>query len=327
MRRLTATLIGLMIMGTIALAQPAPPCPGIGNNADYFAIPQEQQTTTSQITGDVRYFNDFQSKYVAPRNIEVWLPPDYEKHPEKKYPVLYMHDGQNLFSPGHSFSGQEWGVDETMTRLISGNRIREAIVVGIWNTPRRFREYQPDKIFDKTGRQDKPIIDSLDMEYGGAPMADHYLEFLVNELKPFIDQNFRTMKDKNNTFMMGSSMGGLISIYAIAEYPDVFGAVACMSTHFPISLKHNNPAIPILSFKYLRGKLSPVKQGKIYFDYGTETLDSWYDPYQKQMDQIMRDNGFTEGKNWETLKFTGDEHSEIAWRRRLETPLLFLLGK
>lgn len=275
-------------------------------------LPEDNRKTSKNVTGNVQFFPDFKSSYVDNRNVEIWIPVGYETNTGKKYPVLYMHDGQNLFEPGHSFTNQEWEVDETMTKLIAENKVKEAIVVGIWNTPKRFREYQPDKIFEGLRAADKAIRDSLDKEYGGTPLADAYLEFIVNELKPFVDRTFRTLPDKDNTYMMGSSMGGLISIYAIAEYPQVFGGVACLSTHFPISLRHNNPKIPTLSFAYLQHKLSPNLQSKIYFDYGTETLDAWYEPYQKQMDTVMTIRGFTKGKNWETLKFAGEEHSEIS---------------
>ena len=294
----------------------------------FVAKAQEQNVKPSKDTiRNILFYPGFKSKFVDNRNIEIWFPPDYDKNSDKKYPVLYIHDGQNLFESEHSFSNQEWEVDEMMTKLIKENKIKEAIVVGIWNTPKRFREYQPNAIFDNLDKKNIPLRDALILEYNGVPLANSYLKFIVEELKPFVDTDFRTLKDKKNTFMMGSSMGGLISIYAIAEYPDIFGGVACLSTHFPISLKQNNPLIPLLSFAYLKRKLSPKKQNKIYFDYGTETLDSWYEPYQKQMDVIMENNGFIFGENWISKKFDGEEHSEISWRKRLDVPLLFLLGK
>jgi predicted alpha/beta superfamily hydrolase len=281
----------------------------------------------SQQTGEIVNYPDFKSKYVDPRNVDIWLPESYRTSPDKKYPVLYMHDGQVLFLPGRGLSGQEWEVDEMMTKLIREGKIREAIVVGIWNTGKRFREYQPNGPFEKLTALSKGLRDSLDAEYHGGSLADEYLKFVVEELKPFVDHNFRTLTDKKNTCMMGSSMGGLITIYAEARYPEVFGAVACLSTHFPISLKKNNPEIPSLVINYLKSSLPNGKKNRIYFDYGTETLDSWYEPYQKQMDLVMKSKGFVQGKNWETRKFEGAEHSEVAWRKRLDVPLVFLLGK
>lgn len=277
--------------------------------------------------GEIKKYPDFKSKYVDPRNLEIWLPPSYETSPNKKYPVLYMHDGQSLFAPGRSLSGEEWEVDEMMTKLIQENKIKEAIVVGIWNTPKRFREYQPNKPFENLAIENKSLRESLDAEYNGGPLADDYLKFIVEELKSFVDSSFRTLKNKKNTFMMGSSMGGLITIYAKTQYPEVFGSVACLSTHFPVSLKQNNPQVPVLIINYLKFNLPNPKNNSIYFDYGTETLDAWYEPYQKQMDEVMKFKGYVQGKNWETRKFEGAAHTEAAWRKRLDIPLLFLLGK
>lgn len=277
--------------------------------------------------GTIKEYPNFKSKYVDPRNVEIWFPPSYESSPNKKYPVLYMHDGQVIFQRGRGFSGEEWEVDEMMTKLIKGGKIKEAIVVGIWNTAKRFREYQPNKPFENVTSENKDLRKILDSEYNGKPLADEYLRFIVEELKPFVDANFRTLTDKNNTFMMGSSMGGLITIYAETQYPGVFGSVACLSTHFPVSLKENNPKIPLLIINYLKLNLPKGKNNRIYFDYGTETLDSWYEPYQKQMDEVMKLKGYIQGENWETRKFDGAEHSEISWRKRLNIPLLFLLRK
>lgn len=236
-----------------------------------------------------------------------------------------MHDGQVLFQKGRGFSGEEWEVDEMMTKLIKEDKIKETIVVGIWNTGKRFREYQPNKPFENLTSEEELIREQLDKEYNGGPLADEYLKFLVEELKPFVDSNFRTLPDKKNTFMLGSSMGGLISIYAMAEYPDVFQKVACLSSHFPVSLKQNNPKIPTLIINYLKNNLPDGKANKIYFDYGSETLDSWYEPYQNKMDSVMQEIGY-DNSNWTTKKFEGDNHSEVAWRERLDIPLIFLLS-
>ncbi|MFZ4455251.1 MAG: alpha/beta hydrolase [Bacteroidales bacterium] len=287
-----------------------------------------QAKKNKDISGLLQKLPNFKSKYVDPRNIDIWLPDSYTTSVGKHYPVLYMHDGQVIFERGRGLSGEEWEVDEMMTKLIKENKIKEAIVVGIWNTGKRFREYQPNKPFVNLANKNIDIREQLDAEYNGEPLADEYLKFIVEELKPFVDGHFRTLPNKQNTMMMGSSMGGLITIYAKTIYPEVFGAVACLSTHFPVSLKQNNPRIPALIFDYLKTNLpSPTADNRIYFDYGTATLDSWYEPYQKQMDKLMLEKGYVSGQNWLTMRFEGAEHSEIAWRKRLDTPLLFLLGK
>lgn len=264
----------------------------------------------------IKKHKQFSSKFVDARNIDVWLPPDYEQNKDEKYPVLYMHDGQNLFEPETSYGGIDWGVDEAMVELIKDNKVRPAIVVGIWNSPKRVAEYMPQKAVPNKKVEE---LSGITIKSQDDICSDNYLKFIVYELKPFIDSNYRTLTDQENTFIMGSSMGGLISAYAISEYPNVFGGAGCVSTHWPAG----SGAV----IEYLRTALPDPKTHKIYFDYGTETLDSLYEPYQKKMDQIMKTLGYQDGKNWVTKKFEGAEHSERAWRERVHIPLIFLLHK
>jgi predicted alpha/beta superfamily hydrolase len=266
------------------------------------------------VTGGVKRHADFKSKFVDMRNVDVWLPPSYGKDKKKKYPVLYMHDGQNLFDPKISFGGVDWAVDETMTRLIEEKKIREAIVVGIWNTPKRVLEYMPQKAVAQT-----ETVQFFDIKIPSKDfISDNYLKFIVIELKPFIDSNYRTLTKREDTFIMGSSMGGLISLYAISEYPNVFGGAGCVSTHFPAG---NGIVID-----YMKTNLPNPKIHKIYFDYGTATLDAQYEPYQLKADEVMKAKGYVRDKNWITKKFEGAEHSEKAWRKRVDIPLIFFLG-
>lgn len=283
------------------------------------ALAQESDPALGTV-GTVRYHDRFASKYVEPRNVEVWLPPSYEAARKQRYPVLYMHDGQNLFNPHSSYAGVDWAVDETMTRLIAERKVREAIVVGVWNSPKRVAEYMPQKPMEVKGEAALQWLTKLP---GGAkdavPLADNYLKFLVTELKPFIDTHYRTRTNRQNTFVMGSSMGGLISAYAISEYPDVFGGAGCVSTHWPAA----DGAV----IEWLKQHLPDPRTHKVYFDYGTETLDAQYEPYQKQMDDVTRAAGYKEGQNWLTRKFVGAEHSERAWRKRVAVPLVFLISR
>ena len=157
-------------------------------------------------------------------------------------------------------------------------------------------------------------------------ITDNYLKIIVTELKPFIDSSFSTLSDQSNTFIAGSSMGGLISMYAICEYPKVFGGAACLSTHWTgIFTAENNP-IPAAFMEYLQKHLPSSKNHKIYFDYGSETLDALYKPFQLQADQIMQQKGYT-ANNWITKEFIGADHSERSWNKRLDIPVLFLLKK
>jgi predicted alpha/beta superfamily hydrolase len=153
--------------------------------------------------------------------------------------------------------------------------------------------------------------------FDSEPLADEYLEFLVKELKPFIDKQYRTKTDASHTFIMGSSMGGLISMYALAEFPEVFGGAGCLSTHWPIG---NGACVD-----YWADHLPEPGSNRIYFDYGTATLDSLYEPYQVRVDQIMQDAGYTPDIDWITRKYEGDDHSERSWNRRVHVPLTFFL--
>jgi predicted alpha/beta superfamily hydrolase len=228
-----------------------------------------------------------------------------------------MHDGQNLFDPKLAFVGVAWGIAETMTRLIQEDKIREALVVGVWNTPNRSFEYLPQK----AATQAEVPINVEGVPLPAVPreqiISDRYLKFLVTELKPFIDTAYRTAPDQQDTFIMGSSSGGLISAFAISEYPKIFGGAGCMSTHWPAG---NGMLIA-----YLKRHLPDPDSHKFYFDYGTETVDANYEPYQQQMDEVMRRGGYTEGVNWVTRKFVGAEHSERAWSQRVDLPLTFFL--
>jgi predicted alpha/beta superfamily hydrolase len=148
-------------------------------------------------------------------------------------------------------------------------------------------------------------------------MSDDYLRFLVEELKPTIDRNFKTLTGPEHTSTLGSSMGGLISLYALCEYPEVFGAAGCISTHWPAGGGR--------VLDYMRHCLPDPGQHRVYFDYGTRTADAPYEPYQHTADHIMRTRGYRQPSDWVTLKFEGADHSERAWRDRIHRPLEFLL--
>jgi len=233
-----------------------------------------------------------------------------------RYPVLYMHDGQNLFDPALSFIGVDWGMDEAATRLMQDECGGGVIVVGIWNSPLRWREYMPDKPL--AGLQGRALRTRFAEQAGGEPLSEAYLKFLVRELKPFIDKIYPTLPDAAHTFLMGSSMGGLISLYALIEYPELFGGAACLSTHWPAGED------PLVDF--LGAALPRAGWHRLYFDFGTETLDADYEPYQRRMDKWVQRAGYRVGHDWLTRRFSGAEHSERAWRSRVDMPLAFLLG-
>ena len=267
------------------------------------------------VTGTLRTHKTVSSKFVDERRVDVWLPPGYEKDPSRRFPVLYMHDGQNLFDPALSYIGVDWGMDEAMTRLAAEGTVREAIIVGVWNTPKRFEEYMPAKAVSESQLPDD--WPGLTWMRKSSIASDAYLRFLVEELKPFIDTSYRTRAGRDDTFIMGSSMGAFISLYALTEYPDVFGGASCVSIHWPLG--------DGIVIDYLARHLPERGRNRIYFDFGTATLDASYESYQRRADALLRAAGWREGVDFLTRKYAGAEHSERAWRARVEVPLEFLL--
>lgn len=252
---------------------------------------------------------------VPERPIDVWLPPGYDTSPTTRYPVIYLHDGQNLFDSDVSYGGAVWAADRTLARLIGEGRTRPAILVGIWNTGEsRAAEYMPQKALAPSGGASGFTL--LGQPVSGV-RSDAYLAYLVRDVKPLIDRTFRTLPGRTDTSIMGSSMGGLISAYALLEYPEVFGAAACVSTHWP--------AADGAMVDYLARRLPAPGRNRWYFDFGTEALDAGYEAFQVRVDAVLRAAGYRAGSDWVTRKFPGADHSERAWSRRVEIPLEFLL--
>jgi predicted alpha/beta superfamily hydrolase len=221
------------------------------------------------------------------RNIVVWLPPSYATS-TKTYPVLYMHDGQNLFDRATSFAGVEWQVDETLTTL--ANEGIEAIVVGLWNTDARIHEYNPFPTWrNGTGKA--------------------YVDFIIDTLKPMMDEAYRTSPTRAQTGIMGSSMGGLISTYAFFTRPDVFGVCGAMSPSYWVA----NGAIHALVQK------SPKVAGRIYLDHGTRENSP------ARMCDILLKKGYRLNRDLTFVREEDGEHNEAAWARRLPDALRFLL--
>lgn len=281
-------------------------------------------------SGKIDKYEDFQSKFVTARNVEVWLPDGYS--PEKKYAVLYMHDGQNLYDSTTTWNRQSWDADDVVAKLLKEKKIQNVVVVGVWNGGvTRHPDYFPQKPFESLSAEQQEFVHNQlrnpEIKTNAFhPNSDNYLKFLVTELKPFIDKKYSVYKDQKHTFVAGSSMGGLISMYAICEYPKIFGGAACLSTHWPGIFSVENNPVPDAFTNYLRTHLPDPKNHKLYFDYGDQTLDALYPPLQKKVDEVLKEAGYS-GKNWETRFFPGKDHSEKSWNERFEIPAVFLLKK
>jgi predicted alpha/beta superfamily hydrolase len=283
--------------------------------------------------GTHEHYADFPSTRVAQREVEVWLPPGYDPR-HGRYAVLYMHDGQNLYDGALSISHAAWQVDRHLAALIAAGKVVPTIVVGVRNTAARWSEYAPAAAYEV-------LSDDLKAAARGdnaAPLSDAYVEFLVTELKPFIDAHYPTRRDPAHTFIMGSSMGGLISSYAMARYPTVYGGAACLSTHWPYTanfqLFGSSPAtadarldkIGAAYIDWLDGHWPDPATHRIWFDHGTAELDSFYAPFQARVDASLLAHGFRNPENFVSREYAGAAHNEAAWDARLDEPLIYLLG-
>lgn len=273
--------------------------------------------------GSIDYYPEFESKYFASRDVLVWLPEDYS--PDSEYAVLYMHDGQMLFDKNTSWNKQSWEVDSLAHALISDGRTIPFIVVGVDNCSKtRLYDYMPRRVFNYLPEEELQGNELLDPEL---IVSDNYLKFLVEELKPFIDSRYPTRKEAEFTAISGSSAGGLISLYAICEYPEVFGAAACLSTHTPMALSESYDELtrdaPVWSKAlrdYLYENQPPVNSVKIYMDCGDGTLDMIYPVYQQKVDSLFRSCGW-DGEHYISRVFPGHRHDENSWKERFDIPL------
>ena len=281
-------------------------------------------------SGRIERWSAFPSTHVPARHVDIWLPEGYPA--AAPYAVVYMHDGQMLFDARHTWNHQEWQADEVAARLMASAEVRPFIIVGIHNGgPRRHSEYFPQRPFESLPDAERNALlaarRSPDQPLFAAPVAsDAYLRFLVEELKPEVDRRFAVASGRDSTFVLGSSMGGLISMYAALEYPDVFGAAACLSTHWPGTFQTENNPMPSAFRSYVENALPDPGRLRFYFDHGTATLDALYPPLQDAVDRVFLDRGY-DSSNFLSLEFPGAEHSEQAWAARLDRPLRFLLGR
>jgi enterochelin esterase-like enzyme len=285
------------------------------------------------VLGELIYWRDVASPHLEhTRHVSIYLPPQYAANPRARFPVIYAHDGQNLFDPRIANTGIDWGVDEAMQALVGEGAIEPAIVVGVWSTPARRFEYAPAGVLALMPEEMKRAAAEEFPE--ALRVGDAYLRFLVQELKPRIDASFRTRPSRESTFLMGSSMGALISVYGMAEYPGVFGGAAGLSMHWPVGVSERiieqreaawRPAIVAAFGAYFTAKRLDPATHLLWVDHGTGFLDHLYVPYQQAMLPVLHELGYEDGVTLEARVYPGANHNETAWRARLREPLTFLL--
>ena len=266
----------------------------------------------SGVQGTLVYWKDVASNHLArTRHVGIWLPPGYDAAAEARYPVLYMHDGQNLFDPRLTGSGEIWDVDDAVVRLVESGTIPPVIVVGVFNSADRGFEYSP---------------------WHGAP---NYASFLIDELMPRVNEEFSTLTGPQNTSVMGSSMGGLLSYYLVTHHSDVFGACGCVSTHFVLSEAwaerftsgdeggEGADDTPFI-IRDIENGLTVPDGARYWFDYGTEGLDAEYHEPHLAVREWLLQQGLSEGTDFVIRPYEGAYHNEASWRERLDDPLTFL---
>jgi predicted alpha/beta superfamily hydrolase len=259
----------------------------------------------AQDEGRLHVYRKFPSKFLStPRDLIVYVPPGYPKALER-YPVLYLQDGQNLFDPATAFAGQDWRADITADELIGRGEIQPPIIVGIYNTgTRRMSEYAPTR--DRRHRK------------GGK--ADRYAEMLARELKPFIDNKYRTIKSARHTAVGGSSLGGLVSLVVGLDYPAVFGQLAIMS---PSAWWDHQSII-----RWVQGFSAPARP-RIWLDVGTAEGSSPREIVEdtQALRQALLEKGWREGVDLSYHEIEGADHSERAWAARFGSVLTYLFPR
>lgn len=271
----------------------------------------------------------FASAHMGEVVVDIWTPQPLDA--TGRYPVIYMHDGQMLHDAAQTWNGQAWEVDAVLGAAIAKGGLPPVIVVGIHNSgTNRWGDYFPSKVWKALPEAFRSRMEAganVPQRYD-APLgmrSDAYLKFLVEELHPAIAGAFPVDPAPEKTAIMGSSMGGLISLYALCEYPDVFGRAACLSTHWIGMMPMEDNPIPEAILDYLGSHLPSPGRNRIYFDHGTETLDAHYGEWQVRVDEVMRKNGYAPPL-WVTRVYPGTDHSEAAWSGRLLDPVRFLLA-
>jgi predicted alpha/beta superfamily hydrolase len=268
-------------------APPAPPAP-----------PQPEGVVHT-LTGDFRAHEAFHSQHLqSDHTLIVFRPPGYDADQNRRYPVLYLHDGQNIFDKATSV-GEEWRVDETALGLITSGAIEPLIIVGIYNTgEHRIDEYTPT--FDQ------------DKKHGGK--ADLYARMLIEEIKPFIDREYRTRPDAASTGVGGSSLGGLLTMHLAVRHPNIFSRIAALSPSVWWDKK-----VIVREVAELPGKL-PLR---IWLDAGTQEGAEVIADARALRDALVA-KGWVVGQDLVYIEAEGAQHNEASWGSRVDSVLKFL---
>ncbi len=277
--------------------------------------------SASALPGRIVRHAGFAGGRLAPRNIDVWLPP--QAVAGKPLPLLVMHDGQDLFTASDADGGETWGVAEAVTRLTAAGTISPTIIVGVWNTPRRWQEYAPAGILAHLPER---LRQAMEKEQGGPSMSGDYLGFLGDDLLPFLRRTYPVQPGP--AAVMGSALGGLISLAALVERPHDFAAAGCISTHWPLAEPRPERAnyVAAAVHDWLHQRLGRPSDRRLWLDHGDQALDASYEPYQESVDKELVALGWHNGSDFLSRAYPGASHNAMSWRARVADPLAFLLG-
>jgi predicted alpha/beta superfamily hydrolase len=250
-------------------------------------------------SGELRKHEKFRSRFLRnQRDLIIYTPPGYGDQPGRRFPVLYLHDGQNLFDGATSFiPGQDWHVGQTADLCIQSRTVEPLIIVGMYNTKARIREYTPTRV---------PKL--------GGGRADRYAKFLLEEVKPFVDREYRTLPDSQHTGIGGSSLGGLVSLYLGLKHAGIFGKIAALSP----SVWWNQMVIHRF---VLSAGIEP--RPRIWLDIGTREGPRIIHDVEKFRDALL-EKGWRLERDLHYERVEGAEHNEAAWARRVGPFLQFL---
>lgn len=274
--------------------------------------------------GRLESWEGFDFGSLLPRRISVWLPPAPYWDGQKRLPVWYIHDGQNLWDPLRGYGGQTWNLDSLMEWALSQGRMEPCVLVALDNTRQRFQDYLPPPCWEGLTPQEK---DSLRLERAGDPQGDTYARWLVRVLQPWVTLQYPVDLNLSRHYLMGASMGGLISSYTAVGWPEHFGGAACLSTHWPLSLQRNrlDYSEPYRQWliQNLTKKPSIISNSNfkenlhsLYMDHGDQTLDAFYPPHQEAFDTELHQKGLPPGIRYRSLAFPGTAHTEMDWSKR-----------
>lgn len=275
--------------------------------------------------GDIHRHYIYSPEMGDTMTIDVWTPQDFNPNRQTPYPVIFMHDGQNLFDANTTWNHQAWEADSITSVLISSNEIEAPVIIGIHSVDStRIGDLTPQ---DALGYASPTLLTQLSKAFPNIKIRGNaYAQFISTTLRDSLMTEYNLAKDPKYTSVMGSSMGGLMSIYTLCKYPEIFGNAACLSTHW-IGIVGEESEFQSAMEKFLTDNLPKDDLHRIYLDTGDATIDSLYTPAHQSVVNLITKSGYKSPASFEHHTFHGHKHEEKSWSSRLFIPLKFLLAK